>query len=141
MTLTVVAEAAPKGPTPCEAMKRTTKTKRVASRRPGADAARDRIRKRLQRVITPRDAAAFDAEKAAQTKTRNPDGFEALDPAMQAWTNVKGTLAVVTALLHSDNLDEAAAYTMERHIEADSAALEAALDRAWDQLVKARVPA
>jgi hypothetical protein len=123
-------------------MKPTTKTKGAASRRPAADAARDRIRKRLQRVITPRDAAAFDAENQAQFAERrcNPDGFEALDPVMQAWTKAKGTLAVVSVLLHIDNLDEAAACTMERHIEADSAALEAALDHAWDQLVRARVP-
>lgn len=71
---------------------------------------------------------------------RNPDGFDALDPVMQAWTHMKGTLALVTALYDADSLDDAAASTMERHIATDAEQMQAALDKAWETLVVRSTP-
>ena len=112
-------------------MKRTTTTG-TASRRSQARAAAARIRKRLRKVVTPRDLAALDADRPTVPPTRP---FDVLDPVMQARTHVEGTLAIMSELLGAD-LDEAAILTMERHLQSDWQRLTNTLDAAWAALVQ-----
>ena len=72
---------------------------------------------------------------------RNPDSFEALDPVMTRWVDVKGTLADVTALYDSDTIGEATAETMVRHIARDIERMDAACAAARERLVVAKVDA
>lgn len=63
------------------------------------------------------------------------DAIEALDPVMQARTDMEGALEVVKVLLDADDLPEAAAETMRRYLSADWEKLVEATDAAWQQLV------
>jgi len=61
--------------------------------------------------------------------------FQALDGVMQRWTDMRGTASVMMSLLDADP-DEEALGTMRRHLEADLDAMAAALDVAWESIIR-----
>jgi len=60
--------------------------------------------------------------------------FDLLDKVSQAKVDLQGSLAVALAIIAA-NADDAVALTVQRHIERDAAALDAAFNAAFDGIL------